>query len=91
MNLTEIVTQLKQDQVVAYPTEAVFGLGCNPNSQTAVEKLLALKQNRFHQVLDPLHMKNLLVAFLCLADLLRKRYYLFLTFFLGLRFSYKNN
>lgn len=44
MNLTEIVTQLKQDQVVAYPTEAVFGLGCNPNSRTAVEKLLALKQ-----------------------------------------------
>lgn len=44
MNLTEIVTQLKQDQVVAYPTEAVFGLGCNPHSQTAVEKLLALKQ-----------------------------------------------
>lgn len=30
--------------VVAYPTEAVFGLGCDPANQQAVEKLLALKQ-----------------------------------------------
>ncbi len=43
-NLLEIVKQLKQEQVVAYPTEAVFGLGCNPQSEKAVKKLLALKQ-----------------------------------------------
>lgn len=30
--------------VIAYPTEAVFGLGCDPNNQQAVEKILALKQ-----------------------------------------------
>ena len=40
MNLSDIVEKLKQNQVVAYPTEAVFGLGCNPNSQSAVEELL---------------------------------------------------
>lgn len=42
-NLSEIVKQLQQNQVVAYPTEAVFGLGCNPQSETAVKALLKLK------------------------------------------------
>lgn len=41
---TQIVEKLKKDQVVAYPTEAVFGLGCNPNSEQAVRALLTLKQ-----------------------------------------------
>lgn len=44
MNFADIVEKLKQNQVVAYPTEAVFGLGCNPNSEAAVQALLALKQ-----------------------------------------------
>lgn len=44
MNIQQIVEQLKQQQVVAYPTEAVFGLGCNPNSEEAVNNLLKLKQ-----------------------------------------------
>ena len=44
MNLTALCQLLKQDQVIAYPTEAVFGLGCNPQSQSAVQKLLDLKQ-----------------------------------------------
>ncbi|MGC7590247.1 Sua5/YciO/YrdC/YwlC family protein [Bisgaard Taxon 46] len=44
MNIQQIVAQLKQNEVVAYPTEAVFGLGCNPNSESAVQKLLILKQ-----------------------------------------------
>lgn len=35
---------LRQQSVIAYPTEAVFGLGCDPDSQHAVETLLALKQ-----------------------------------------------
>lgn len=29
--------------VIAYPTEAVFGLGCDPDNNEALEKLLALK------------------------------------------------
>lgn len=44
MKLQQIATRLLQDQVVAYPTEAVFGLGCNPLSESAVKKLLDLKQ-----------------------------------------------
>lgn len=35
--------QLWQDGVVAYPTEAVWGLGCNPFSEHAVLRLLELK------------------------------------------------
>ncbi|MDQ7015017.1 MAG: L-threonylcarbamoyladenylate synthase [Gammaproteobacteria bacterium] len=30
--------------LIAYPTEAVFGLGCDPSNQHAVERLLKLKQ-----------------------------------------------
>ncbi|MBN8727138.1 MAG: Sua5/YciO/YrdC/YwlC family protein [Xanthomonadales bacterium] len=30
--------------VIAYPTEAVFGLGCDPQDRVAFEKLFALKQ-----------------------------------------------
>ena len=43
MNVFQIVEKLQQEQVVAYPTEAVFGLSCNPMSESAVEKLLILK------------------------------------------------
>lgn len=44
MNRNEIINALKANRVVAYPTEAVFGLGCNPQSETAVKHLLQLKQ-----------------------------------------------
>jgi len=36
-------TILRQGGIVAYPTEAVFGLGCAPLHPAAVERLLALK------------------------------------------------
>ena len=38
------VDALKQGGVIVYPTEAVFGLGCDPDNQQAVEHLLAIKQ-----------------------------------------------
>ncbi|SFO02191.1 L-threonylcarbamoyladenylate synthase type 1 TsaC [Xenorhabdus japonica] len=38
-----IITALKEEKVIAYPTEAVFGLGCDPDSENAVQELLALK------------------------------------------------
>ncbi len=34
---------LRQGGVIAYPTETVFGLGCDPNNEYAVTRLLALK------------------------------------------------
>jgi len=36
--------QLESGNVIAYPTEAVFGLGCDPLNESAVLQLLALKQ-----------------------------------------------
>ena len=32
-----------QDKVFAYPTEGVWGLGCNPFSEKAVKKLINLR------------------------------------------------
>ncbi|CAD7489477.1 Sua5/YciO/YrdC/YwlC family protein [Aeromonas dhakensis] len=38
------VAALQHDGVIAYATEAVFGLGCDPDSEVAVQRLLAIKQ-----------------------------------------------
>ncbi|QHM73600.1 L-threonylcarbamoyladenylate synthase type 1 TsaC [Mixta intestinalis] len=38
------VQQLQQQAVIAYPTEAVFGLGCDPDNEKSVMELLAFKQ-----------------------------------------------
>jgi L-threonylcarbamoyladenylate synthase len=35
---------LRRGGVLAYPTEAVYGLGCDPHDQAAFERLFALKQ-----------------------------------------------
>lgn len=43
-SLEACVEALRQQAVIAYPTEAVFGLGCDPDSEIAVMALLALKQ-----------------------------------------------
>lgn len=43
------VHALAKGGVIAYPTEAVWGLGCDPFNQAAVEKLLALKQRPRHK------------------------------------------
>jgi L-threonylcarbamoyladenylate synthase len=42
--LDEVVVALKNGAIVAYPTEAVFGLGCDPKNSDAVSRLFALKQ-----------------------------------------------
>lgn len=43
LQITEAIEALRLGQVIAYPTEAVYGLGCNPFDAQAVAKLLALK------------------------------------------------
>ncbi|WP_029685271.1 L-threonylcarbamoyladenylate synthase type 1 TsaC [Tatumella saanichensis] len=43
-SLLHCVEALQQDAVIAYPTEAVFGLGCDPDSEKAVNTLLAIKK-----------------------------------------------
>lgn len=41
--LLDIATVFKDGGVIAYPTEAVFGLGCDPLSESAALKVLSLK------------------------------------------------
>ena len=43
-NELNVITALKQGSVIFYPTEAVFGLGCDPDNEQAVMDLLAIKQ-----------------------------------------------
>lgn len=41
--LAEAVQVLSRGGLVAYPTEAVYGIGCDPKNETAIHKLLKLK------------------------------------------------
>ncbi|MGK0705992.1 L-threonylcarbamoyladenylate synthase type 1 TsaC [Yokenella regensburgei] len=43
-SVSHAVAVLNKEEVIAYPTEAVFGVGCDPDSEAAVMKLLDLKQ-----------------------------------------------
>ena len=40
----DAIAVLRRGGVIAYPTEAVWGLGCDPLNEAAVMRLLALKQ-----------------------------------------------
>ena len=44
LQINKAVEALQQGDVIAYPTEAVYGLGCDPNNIPAVKKILELKQ-----------------------------------------------
>lgn len=43
------VHSLAQGQVIAYPTESVYGYGCDPFNEAAVHRLLQLKQRPLHK------------------------------------------
>jgi len=47
--INEAVRILQQGGVIAYPTEAVYGLGCDPANHQAVERLLAIKQRSWEK------------------------------------------
>ncbi len=42
-DLNQALLAIQAGQVLAYPTEAVYGLGCDPFNQAAVERILTLK------------------------------------------------
>ncbi|MGM8898213.1 MULTISPECIES: Sua5/YciO/YrdC/YwlC family protein [unclassified Psychrobacter] len=50
---------LKEGKLLAYPTESVWGIGCDPFNQMAVQQLLAMKQRPIHKgmivVTDDVH------------------------------------
>lgn len=41
--MTTVVDVFNQGGIIAYPTEAVFGLGCDPDNEHAINLLLQLK------------------------------------------------
>ena len=47
--LQQISQKIRRGAVIAYPTEAVWGLGCDPFNATAVVRLLALKDRPMHK------------------------------------------
>ena len=49
LNLQLACQHLQQGSVIAYPTEAVWGLGCDPYNEAAVSKLLNLKNRPVHK------------------------------------------
>ncbi|WP_211923853.1 L-threonylcarbamoyladenylate synthase [Coxiella endosymbiont of Amblyomma nuttalli] len=48
-SINDAVTVLRRGGVIAYPTEAVYGLGCDPFNYNAVTQLLALKKRSFEK------------------------------------------
>ncbi|MGD8311786.1 MAG: Sua5/YciO/YrdC/YwlC family protein [Gammaproteobacteria bacterium] len=48
-HIREALRQLAAGGIIAYPTETVYGLGCNPWDGTAVLRLLALKRRHLEQ------------------------------------------
>ena len=42
--LRKLARSLRAGAVIAYPTEAVFGLGCDPSNEVAVRRILAIKR-----------------------------------------------
>jgi len=49
LHLKEAVRICEAGGVIAYPTEAVFGLGCLPRDEQAVRRILKLKQRSVHK------------------------------------------
>ena len=72
-DLLTLVEIIQKGGIIAYPTEAVFGLGCSPQNYPAVEKLLSLKHrqpdkgliligsnfNQFKEYILPIPLDNL--------------------------------
>lgn len=44
LSVAEAAGHLRAGRIIAYPTEAVYGLGCDPGNESAVRTILKLKQ-----------------------------------------------
>jgi len=59
------VTFLKKGKIILYPTEAVYGLGCNPFNEYAVKKIYKIKKRSMNKKMIVIgskleHFKNLI-------------------------------
>lgn len=72
-NIQQAAFWLKQGKIIAYPTESVWGLGCDPFNKQAIKQLLSLKNRPINKgliVITPHH--HLIGHFL--VNLPKKRY-----------------
>jgi L-threonylcarbamoyladenylate synthase len=76
-SLKDCVNKLNQNEVIAYPTESVFGLGCNPDSKIAVKKLLSIKNRNINKgfILISCHYSQL-IPYIVESKILKKKYLL---------------
>ena len=49
IDLSNALSVLQNQGVIAYPTESVFGLGCDPDCTAAIEKILQIKKRPAHK------------------------------------------
>lgn len=47
--MRSLLIQLHQGKVIIYPTESVFGLGCDPDNEQAIYTLLAIKKRSWEK------------------------------------------
>jgi L-threonylcarbamoyladenylate synthase len=47
--LKKAVALLQEGKIIAYPTEGMYGLGCDPFNQSAVLKLVKMKKRQLHK------------------------------------------
>ncbi|OGQ14984.1 MAG: threonylcarbamoyl-AMP synthase [Deltaproteobacteria bacterium RIFCSPHIGHO2_02_FULL_40_11] len=48
-NFEPVIQALESGGIIAYPTETVYGLGCDPFQRTSIEKIFELKQRPLAQ------------------------------------------
>ena len=64
-NISQAIDAINKNEVVGIPTETVYGIGVNPNSKEAVEKLFELKErndsNLSHYLFPHTHICNNLI------------------------------
>ncbi|WP_343192520.1 Sua5/YciO/YrdC/YwlC family protein [Buchnera aphidicola (Taiwanaphis decaspermi)] len=44
ISLFKAINILKRNKIIIYPTESVFGFGCNPDSSKAIKKIIKIKK-----------------------------------------------
>ena len=49
LRIRAVARMVRAGGLIAYPTEAVYGLGCDPRNRDAVRRLLLLKRRPAHK------------------------------------------
>ncbi|MGE4530294.1 MAG: L-threonylcarbamoyladenylate synthase [Acidithiobacillus sp.] len=48
-NLRQLIAHLRRGEVIAYATEGVWGIGCDPRRRKAMQRILAIKKRPQHK------------------------------------------